>query len=173
MSRSCPAFPWNAPWRCCRITTTTGAPINSAEFPADQGHGYLWRLSNYWRLEEKEGGVYMQVESIALSRDVPAIFAWFVNPLIRRTSRQPLAHLLEATRRGLLGLGGAAARRGPPCRTQDPPGQFAISSVAMARRIAPTRASAKLLLLRFYCCCARTICGSGFPELSFVSVSSV
>jgi hypothetical protein len=31
----------------------------------------------------------------------------------------------------------------------------------------------KLLLLRFYCCCARTICGSGLPELSFVSVSSV
>src|SRR5258708_17996678 len=96
------AFPWNAPWRCCRITTTTGAPINSAEFPADQGHGYLWRLSNYWRLEEKEGGVYMQVESIALSRDVPAIFAWFVNPLIRRTSRQTLANLLYATRRGLV-----------------------------------------------------------------------
>jgi hypothetical protein len=33
---------------------------------------------------------------------VPAIFAWFVSPLIRRTSRQTLAHLLEATRRGLL-----------------------------------------------------------------------
>ncbi len=44
----------------------------------------------------------MHVESIALSRDVPAIFAWFVNPLIRRVSRQTLAHFLEATRRGLL-----------------------------------------------------------------------
>src|SRR5260221_13148303 len=101
MSRSCPAFPWNAPWRCCRITTTTGAPINSAEFPADQGHGFLWRLSNYWRLEEKDGGVYMQVESVALSRDVPAIFAWLVSPLIRRVSRQTLANLLYSTRRGL------------------------------------------------------------------------
>src|SRR5258708_12694171 len=44
----------------------------------------------------------MQVESIALSRDVPAIFAWFVNPVIRRTSRQTLANLLYATRRGLV-----------------------------------------------------------------------
>jgi hypothetical protein len=75
---------------------------DSPEFPVGQGHGYLWRVNNYWRLEEKDGGVYMQVESIALSRDVPAIFAWFVNPLIRRVSRQTLAHLLEATRRGLL-----------------------------------------------------------------------
>ena len=44
----------------------------------------------------------MQVESIALSRDVPAIFAWFVNPLIRGVSRQTLANILYATRRGLL-----------------------------------------------------------------------
>ena len=71
------------------------------EFPLGQGHGYLWRVNNYWRLEEKDGGVYMQAESIALSRDVPAIFAWFVNPLIRRVSRQTLANLLYATRRGL------------------------------------------------------------------------
>ncbi len=78
---------------------------DSSEFPVGQGHGYLWRVNNYWRLEEKDGGVYMQVESIALSRDMPAIFAWFVNPLIRRVSRQTLASLLYATRRGLLSQG--------------------------------------------------------------------
>jgi hypothetical protein len=74
---------------------------DSPEFPVGQGHGYLWRLSNYWRLEEKDGGVYLQVESVALSRDVPAILAWFVSPLIRRVSRQTLANLLYATRRAL------------------------------------------------------------------------
>src|SRR5258707_8565108 len=78
---------------------------DSPEFPVGQGHGYLWSLSNYWRLEEKDGGVYMQLESITLSRDVPAIFAWFVNPLIRRVSRQTLANLLSATRRGVLSSG--------------------------------------------------------------------
>jgi hypothetical protein len=70
------------------------AQPDSPKFPAGQGHGYLWRLTNYWRLEEKNDGVYMQVESIALSRDVPAIFAWFVNPLIPRVSRQTLANFL-------------------------------------------------------------------------------
>ena len=74
----------------------------SPEYAVGQGHGYLWRLNNYWRLEERDGGVYMQIESIALSRDVPAIFAWFVSPLIQRVSRQTLVNLLEATRRGLL-----------------------------------------------------------------------
>lgn len=76
---------------------------DSPEFPVGQGHGYLWRLNNYWRLEEKDGGVYMQVESIALSRTVPAILAWFVNPLIRRVSRKTLAGLLDNSRKGLLG----------------------------------------------------------------------
>lgn len=74
----------------------------SSEFAVGQGRGYLWRMNIYWRLEEKDGGVYMQVETIALSRDVPAIFAWFVNPLIRRISRQTLVSLLYATRRELL-----------------------------------------------------------------------
>ena len=73
----------------------------SSEFPVGKGHGYLRRLNNYWRLEEKDNGVYLQVETIALSRDIPTIFAWFVNPLIRRASRQSVATLLNATRRGL------------------------------------------------------------------------
>jgi len=74
---------------------------DSPELAVGQGHGYLWRLNNYWRLEEKDGGVYMQVETIALSRDIPAMFAWFVNPLIQRVSHQSVANLLNATRRGL------------------------------------------------------------------------
>ncbi|HEX8880587.1 MAG TPA: hypothetical protein VF749_11185 [Candidatus Acidoferrum sp.] len=75
---------------------------DSPEFAVGQGHGYLWRLTNYWRLEERDGGVYVQVETIGLSRDVPAILAWFVNPLVRRVSRQSVAQLLDATRRGLV-----------------------------------------------------------------------
>jgi hypothetical protein len=75
---------------------------DSPEFPVGRGRGYLWHLNNYRRLEEKDGGVYIQVESIALSRGVPAIIAWFVNPIIRRISRQALASLLSATRRALL-----------------------------------------------------------------------
>jgi hypothetical protein len=84
---------------------------DSPELPVGQGHGYLWRVNNYWRLEEKDNGVYMQVESIALSRDVPAIFAWLANPLIRRVSRQTVANLLSATRRELLSAGTGASPR--------------------------------------------------------------
>jgi hypothetical protein len=68
------------------------------ELPVDDAHGYLWRLYSYWRFEEKDGGVYVQLESIGLSRGVPAIFAWLVNPLLRSIPRGTLSNLLNATR---------------------------------------------------------------------------
>ncbi|MHB1794466.1 MAG: SRPBCC family protein [Acidobacteriaceae bacterium] len=69
------------------------------ELPVDGGHGYLWRLDSYWRLEEKDGGVYVQLESIGLSRGVPAVFAWLVNPLLRSVPHGALTDMLGATRR--------------------------------------------------------------------------
>ena len=68
------------------------------ELPVDDAHGYLWRLFMYWRFEEKDEGVYVQLESIGLSRAVPAIIGWLVNPLLRSVQRETLTSLLGATR---------------------------------------------------------------------------
>ena len=72
------------------------------ELPVNSGHGYLWRLNSYWRFEERDGGVYVQLESIGLSRSVPAIFAWLVNPLLRSIPRGTLSGLLRETRTAVL-----------------------------------------------------------------------
>jgi hypothetical protein len=74
---------------------------DGAEYPVGQDAGYLWRMNNYWRYEQKDGGVYMEVETISLSRDVPAILSWFVKPIIRRVARATIADLLEANRRAI------------------------------------------------------------------------
>ncbi len=68
------------------------------ERPVGNDRGFLWRLNSYWRFAESDGGVYVQLETIALSRRVPAIFAWLVNPLLRSIPRDHLAHLLNSTR---------------------------------------------------------------------------
>lgn len=60
-------------------------------------HGYMWRLNSYWRIEEKDGGVYVQNESITLTRTVPVMLAWIVNPLIKSLPRDVLAHMLNDT----------------------------------------------------------------------------
>ena len=72
------------------------------ELPVGRDHGYLWRLYSYWSMEEKDGGVYLQNESVALSRGVPWIFAWLVNPLIRSIPRAVLSELLQDTRKAVL-----------------------------------------------------------------------
>ena len=61
-------------------------------------HGYLWRLYTYWRIEEKDGGVYVQNESVSLSRTVPVLLAFVVNPLVKSIPRNVLIHLLTDTR---------------------------------------------------------------------------
>lgn len=71
---------------------------DSAEKPVGNDRGYLWRYNTYWRLEEKDGGVYVELESIALSRSIPAVFRWLVNPAIRRIRRESTQLFLNSTR---------------------------------------------------------------------------
>jgi hypothetical protein len=66
--------------------------------PEDQGTGLIWRISSITRLEERDGGVYAELEAIALSRDIPAAFRLFVTPIVRRVSRDSLATSLHQTK---------------------------------------------------------------------------
>jgi hypothetical protein len=61
-------------------------------------HGYMWRLCSYWRIEEKDGGTYVESESITLTRTVPALLAWLINPWTKSIPRDVLFHTLTDTR---------------------------------------------------------------------------
>lgn len=65
-------------------------------------HGYMWRLHSYWRLEERDGGVYVENESITLTRTVPFMLAWLVNPLTKSIPRDVLLHTLTDTKTAVL-----------------------------------------------------------------------
>ena len=53
------------------------SPGTGAEHALDssQEHGFLWRLNSYWSFEERDGGLYMQIESVSLTRSVPVALA--------------------------------------------------------------------------------------------------
>lgn len=68
------------------------------ELEPGNGSGFLWRLCDFRRFEEKDGGVYMQLESMGLSRGVPDWIAWLVNPLMRSIPRGTVTAFLAATR---------------------------------------------------------------------------
>ena len=78
-----------------------GKPAERELAPADS-RGYLWQLCTWWNIEEKSGGTYIQVEATELSRTVPFVFAWLVNPIIREVPKTFLSHLLTATRKAVL-----------------------------------------------------------------------
>ncbi|HYA65002.1 MAG TPA: hypothetical protein VED66_17480 [Candidatus Sulfotelmatobacter sp.] len=71
------------------------------ELPVGKDHGYMWRANLYTRYLERDGGVYVQIEFLVLSRSVPAIFAWIVNPYIRSIPRDYLTRYILATRKAL------------------------------------------------------------------------
>ena len=71
------------------------------ELPVGNDHGYMWRLNLYTRYLEKDNGVYIEIEFVALSRSVPRIFAWLVNPYIHSIPREYLTNYLHATQKAL------------------------------------------------------------------------
>jgi hypothetical protein len=75
------------------------------ELPPAESRGYLWQLCTWWHIEERSGGTYVQVEAIELSRTVPFVFAWLVNPIIRDVPKSFLSHLLAGTRKAVLAKG--------------------------------------------------------------------
>jgi len=74
-----------------------GTP-NERELPVGRDGGYLWRLNTYWRLLQRDGGVYVQCESISLTRGIPFGFAWMIRPFVTSIPRESLEFTLNTTR---------------------------------------------------------------------------
>ncbi|HTU48526.1 MAG TPA: hypothetical protein VMF91_25920 [Bryobacteraceae bacterium] len=71
--------------------------VDEHEAPADTGRGLIWRLYSISRFEQRDGGVYVELEAIALSRDVPVALRWLVDPIVRGTSRSSMQVSLQET----------------------------------------------------------------------------
>jgi len=63
-----------------------------------QGKGFIWRLQSIARYEERDGGVYLELEAIALTRDIPASLRWLVSGVVNHLSINSLATTLRQTR---------------------------------------------------------------------------
>jgi hypothetical protein len=68
--------------------------------PGDDG-GYLWRMETWWRMEERDGGVYVQSEAASLTRDIPTGLGWLVGSFINSIPKETLTFTLESTRKAV------------------------------------------------------------------------
>ena len=63
--------------------------------------GTMWRFNNDCSFEARDGDIYMQCESISLSRGIPFLVRPFVGPFVNGLPRDKLTSNLDATRRHL------------------------------------------------------------------------
>jgi hypothetical protein len=107
--------------RQCSITGSTrlrevahfGGP-NERRIPEGEGSGYLWKLHSIYRIEQRDGGIYVETEMMVLSRDIPVALRFIVNPIVRRLSRNSLHRSLQQTAEAVLAR--TSGSRGAPAR---------------------------------------------------------
>jgi len=78
--------------------------------PPGQGNGFIWRLHSIVRYEERDGGLYLELEAIALTRDIPASLRLVVKPVVNHLSTASLAASLRQTRDAVNSLAGQPDR---------------------------------------------------------------
>ena len=74
-----------------------GTPRERA-LPEGDDHGYMWRLNSYWRYKQVDGGVLVEIESLTLSRPLPAIIGSIIRPIINSTARESMTRTLASVR---------------------------------------------------------------------------
>ena len=67
----------------------------------NEEHGFLWTLNTYWSSEERDGGLYIEIESVSLTRSIPYGLGWAVGPFVESVPRESLEFTLRATRDAL------------------------------------------------------------------------
>jgi len=77
-----------------------GKPDEREKTPG-QDSGFLWRMETWWRIEERDGGVYVQSEVASLTRDIPGGLGWLIGPFVNSIPRETLTFTLEATRQAV------------------------------------------------------------------------
>jgi hypothetical protein len=84
---------------------TRSTQISEIDSPGTRGertlkptedHGFLWRLNTYWSYEERDGGLYMQIESVSLARSIPTGLGWAIGPFVQSVPRESLEFTLRS-----------------------------------------------------------------------------
>lgn len=63
--------------------------------PAGRDSGYLWRAATFTYFREQSDGVYVETETVGLSREFPPLLGWIIEPIARRLGRRSSATSLQ------------------------------------------------------------------------------
>jgi hypothetical protein len=77
-----------------------GTP-DERELPEGKDSGFLWRLNSYWFLDQKKDGIFIECQSLTLSRNIPFGLGWIIGSFVESIPRDSLKELIEGTRKAL------------------------------------------------------------------------
>jgi hypothetical protein len=96
-ARPAPGRGWSTS-RSTRITEIENAGTDKeSALSSKEEHGFLWRLNTYWTYEEGDGGLYLQIESVSLTRAIPAGLGWVARPFVESVPKESLEFTLRKT----------------------------------------------------------------------------
>jgi len=78
-----------------------GGPHEQEKSPGEDD-GFLWRMETWWRMEQRDGGVYVQNQAVTLTRNIPTGLGWLIEPFITKIPEETLQFTLNATRQAVL-----------------------------------------------------------------------
>jgi hypothetical protein len=81
-----------------------GTPQERA-LPEGDDHGFMWRLNTYWRYKQSDGGVLVEIESLTLSREMPALIGPLIKPIVNHIARESMSRTLASVRARFLASG--------------------------------------------------------------------
>ena len=72
--------------------------------PEGEGLGFLWAMNSYWRVQQRDGGVYIECEVITLARAIPFGMGALVRSTIQSFASESLVNTLKEKQRAVLAL---------------------------------------------------------------------
>ncbi len=77
---------------------TDAGTATERRLPAGRDSGYLWRAGTFTTYVERDAGVYVELETLGLSRGFPPLLGWIIEPIARRLGRKSVEASLQEFR---------------------------------------------------------------------------
>ena len=78
---------------------------NERRLPEGHDSGYLWKAGTFTQLVAVDGGVWLEMETIGLSRPFPSMLGWLIEPIARRVGRSSVDDSLHEFHQAMLARG--------------------------------------------------------------------
>ena len=72
------------------------------ELPVGKDRGFLWRTAGFWLFEEKDGGVFVEWQSVSLTRDIPLGMGKLFGSILKSLPAESVRFSMEATRKAVM-----------------------------------------------------------------------